>query len=165
MLASVYGDVSKLLFLLLLVCICGGMILKVVASYSVVVIGGSLKDLLLECENFHGLCYTSQAGELVHAVARVPKAFMVQAAAVGPSAEGRVADGSCGSCRSFGIGFSGGSVEAVGSSEESQMVACLQQSSFSQGAEWQLIFVGAVVGLMQRLLDLGSLIGLPMDDH
>ena len=85
---------------------------------------------------------------------------MVQAAAVGPSAEDRVADCSCGSRRSFGRGFSGGSVEAVGSLEESRMVACLQQSSFRQGAKWQLIFVGAVVGLMQRLLDLGSLMNL-----
>ena len=71
-----------------------------------------------------------------------------------------MADGSCGSMRSFGIGFSGGSVEAVGSSEESRIVACLQQSSFWQGAKWQLTFVGAFVGLMQWLLDLGSLTNL-----
>ena len=50
-LASVFGDVSKLLFLPLLVCICRGMILKVVASYSVIVSRSSLKELLLECEN------------------------------------------------------------------------------------------------------------------
>jgi hypothetical protein len=40
------------------------------------------------------------------------------------------------------------------------MVACLQQSSFWQVAEWQLIFSGAIVGLMQWLLDLGSLMNL-----
>ena len=85
---------------------------------------------------------------------------MVQAAAVGPSTEDRVADGSCGSCWSFGRGFSGGSVEAVGSLDESRMVACLQQSSFWQVAKWQLIFVGAIVGIMQWLLDLGSLMNL-----
>ena len=85
---------------------------------------------------------------------------LVHVVAIGPLVEDCVADGSCGSCWSFGIGFSGGSVEAVGSSEESRMVACLQQSSFWQGAEWQMTFVGAVVGLMQRLLDLGSLINL-----
>ena len=85
---------------------------------------------------------------------------MVQAAAVGPSTEDRVAYGSCGSCRSFGRGFIGGSVESVDSSEESRMVACLQQSSFRQVAEWQLIFVGAIVGFMQWLLDFGSLMDL-----
>ena len=68
-----------------------------------------------------------QSGVLVHVVAREYKAFMVQAATAGLLAEDRVADGSCGSCWSFGIGFSGGSVEAVGSLEESRMVACLQQ--------------------------------------
>jgi hypothetical protein len=85
---------------------------------------------------------------------------MVQAAAVGPSTEDRVAYGSCGSCQSFGRGLSGGSVESVDSLEESWMVACLQQSSFWQFAEWQLIFVGAILGLMQWLLDLGSLMNL-----
>ena len=85
---------------------------------------------------------------------------MVQAATVGPSTEDCVADGSCGSCQSFGRGFSGGSVEAVGSSDESWMVACLQQSSFRQVAKWQLIFVGAIVGLMQWLIDLGLLMNL-----
>ena len=75
------------------------------------------------------------------------------------------------------------------------MVACLQQSSFRQGAKWQLIFVGAVnptaedcvaalisgvlvhavvtvpeafrmgavVSLMQRLHDLGSLMNADND--
>ncbi len=71
-----------------------------------------------------------------------------------------MADGSCGSCRSFGRGFSAGSVEAVGSLEESWMVACLQQSSFWQVSEWQLTYVGAVNGLMQQLLDFGSLMNL-----
>ena len=104
--------------------------------------------------------FVMQSGVLVHVVAREFEAFMVQVAAVGPLAEDCVADGSCGSCRSFGIGFSGGSVEAVGSLEESQMFACLQQSSFWQGAKWQLTFLGAVVGLMQWLLDLGSLTNL-----
>ena len=85
---------------------------------------------------------------------------LVHVVAIGPLAEDCVADGSCGSCWSFGRGFSGGSVEAVGSLEESWMVACLQQSSFWQGAKWQLTFVGAVVGLMQWLLDLGSLTNL-----
>ena len=85
---------------------------------------------------------------------------MVQAAEVGPLAEDCVADGSCGSCRSFGIGFSGGSVEAVGSLEEGRMVACLQQSSFWQGTKRQLTSVGAIVGLMQWLHDLGSLMNL-----
>jgi hypothetical protein len=75
---------------------------------------------------------------------------MVQATAVGPSTEDRVADGSCGSCWSFGRGLSAGSVEAVGSSEKSWMVACLQQSSF-----WQVTNV-----LMQQLLDVGSLMNL-----
>ena len=56
-LESIFGDVSKLLFLPLLLCICGGMVLKVVASYSVVVSGVSLKDLLLECENIHVFCH------------------------------------------------------------------------------------------------------------
>ena len=87
-------------------------------------------------------------------------ASMVQAAAVGPSTEDRVADGSCGICWFFGRGVSGGSVEVVGSLEESWMVACLQQSSFRQVAEWQLIFVGAIVGFMQWLLDFGSLMDL-----
>ena len=77
--------------------------------------------------------------------------------AIGPLEEDRVADGSCGSSRFFGRGFSGGSVEAVGYSEEIRMVACLQQSSFWQVTEWQLTFVGAVNGLMQQLLDFGSL--------
>ena len=104
--------------------------------------------------------FVMQSGVLVHVVAREYKAFMVQVAAVGPLAEDCVADGSCGSCLSFGIGFSGGSVKAVGSSEESWMAACLQQSSFRHGAKWQLTFVGAGVGLMQRLLDLGSLTNL-----
>ena len=54
-LASVFEDVLKLLFLLLLVCIYGGMVLKVIFSYSVVVSRGSLKDLLLECENVRPL--------------------------------------------------------------------------------------------------------------
>ena len=81
---------------------------------------------------------------------------LVHVVAIGPLAEDCLADGSGGSCRSFGIGFSGGSVEAVGSLEESRMVACLQQSSCWQVAEWQLIFVGAVVGLMQWLHDLRS---------
>jgi len=104
--------------------------------------------------------FVMQSGVLVHVVAREYKAFMVQAAAVGPLAEDCVADGSCGSCWSFGRGFSGGLVEAVGSLEESWMVACLQQSSFRQVAEWQLIFVGAIVGFMQWLLDFGSLMDL-----
>ena len=78
--------------------------------------------------------FSMQSGVLVHVVAREYEAFMVQVAAVSPLAEDHVADCSCGSCWSFGIGFSGGSVEAVGSSEESRMVACLQQSSFRQGA-------------------------------
>ena len=69
--------------------------------------------------------FVMQAGVLVQAVASIPEAFMVQAAAVGPSEEDCVADGSCGSRRSFGRGFSGGSVEAVGSLEDSRMVACL----------------------------------------
>jgi len=56
-LASIFGDVSKLLFLSLLVCICGGMVLKVVASYSVVVGRGSLKDLLLKCESVRAFCH------------------------------------------------------------------------------------------------------------
>ena len=92
-----------------------------------------------------------------------PKAFMVQAAAVGPSAEDCVADGSCGSRQSFGRGFSGGSVEAVGSLEKSRMVACLQQWNFWQSAVWQLTFVGAVVSLMQWLHDLGSLMNADAD--
>ncbi len=58
-LASIFGYVSKLLFLSLLVCICGDMVVKVVASYSVVVSRGSLKDLLFKCENvcvfFHSI--------------------------------------------------------------------------------------------------------------
>ncbi len=49
---------------------------------------------------------------------------LVHVVAIGPLAEDRVAGGSCGSCWSFGRGFSGGSVEAVGSLEESRMVAC-----------------------------------------
>ena len=85
---------------------------------------------------------------------------MVQSAAVGPSTEDRVADGSCGICWFFGRGVSGSSVEVVGSLEESCMVACLQQLSFRQVAEWQLIFVGAIVGFMQWLLDFGSLMDL-----
>ena len=85
---------------------------------------------------------------------------LVHVVAIGPLAEDCVADGSCGSCWSFGRGFSGGLVEAVGSLEESWMVACLQQSSFWQVAEWQLTFVGAVNGLMQQLLDFGSLMNL-----
>ena len=56
-LASIFGDVLKLLFLSLLVCICGGMVLKVVASYSVVVGRGSLKDLLLKCESVRAFCH------------------------------------------------------------------------------------------------------------
>ena len=87
--------------------------------------------------------FVMQAGVLVQDVARIPEAFMVQAAAVGPSAKDCVADGSCGSRWSFGRGSSGGSIEAVGSLEESWMVACLQQSSFWQSREWQLNFVGA----------------------
>ena len=87
--------------------------------------------------------HVMQSGVLVHAVARVPKAFMVQAAAVGPSAENRVADGSCGSRQSFDRGFSGSSVEVVGSLEESWMVF-LQQSNFWQSVVWQLAFVRAV---------------------
>ncbi len=56
--ASIFGDVSKLLFLSLLVCICGGMlVLKVVASYSVVVGRGSLRDLLLKCESVRAFCH------------------------------------------------------------------------------------------------------------
>ena len=78
---------------------------------------------------------------------------LVHVVAIGPLAEDFMADDSCGSCRSFGRGFSGGSVEVVGSSEESRMVACLQQSSFWQVAKWQLTFVGAVNGLMQQLLE------------
>ncbi len=80
--------------------------------------------------------------------------------AIGPLVEDRVADGSCGSCPSFGRRFSVGSVEAVGSSEESRMVACLQQSSFPQVAKWQLTSVGDVNGFMQQLLDFGSLMNL-----
>ena len=80
-----------------------------------------------------------QSGVLVHVVAKEYKAFMVQAAAVGLLAEDCVADGSCGSCR---------------------MVACLQQSSFWRVTEWQLTFVGAINGLMQQLLDFGSLMNL-----
>jgi hypothetical protein len=56
-LASIFRDISKLLFLSLLVCICEGMVLKVVASYSVVVSRGSLKDLLLKCENVRVFCH------------------------------------------------------------------------------------------------------------
>ena len=52
--------------------------------------------------------FVMQAGVLVHDVARVPEVFVVQAAAVGPLAEDRVEDGSCGSRWSFGRGFSGG---------------------------------------------------------
>ena len=85
---------------------------------------------------------------------------LVHVVAIGPLVEDCVADGSCGSCWSFGRGLSAGSVETVGSSEESRMVACLQQSSFRQVAEWQLIFVGAIVGFMQWLLDLRSLMDL-----
>ncbi len=85
---------------------------------------------------------------------------LVHVVAIGPLAEDRVAGGSCGSCRSFGRGLSGGSVEAVGYLEYGRMVACLQQSSFWQVAEWQLTFVGAVNGLMQQLLDFGSLMNL-----
>ncbi len=85
---------------------------------------------------------------------------LVHVVAIGTLVEDCVADGSCGSCRSFGRGFSAGSVEVVGSSEESWMVACLQQSSFRQVAEWQLILVGAIVGFMQWLLDLRSLMDL-----
>ncbi len=59
--------------------------------------------------------FVMQSGVLVHIVAREYKTFMVQVAAVGPLAEDCVADGSCGSSWSFGKGFSGGSVEAVGS--------------------------------------------------
>ena len=85
---------------------------------------------------------------------------LVHVVAIRPLVEDRVADGSCGSCWSFGRGFSGGSVEAVGSSDEGRMVACLQQSIFWQVAKWQLIFVEAIVGLMQWLLDLGSFMKL-----
>jgi hypothetical protein len=88
--------------------------------------------------------FVMQAVVLVHAVARVPEAFMVQAAAVGPSAEDRVAAGSCGSSWSFGRGLRGGSVESVGSLVESRMVACLQQLTCRQRVVWQLTFVGAV---------------------
>ena len=56
-LASIFGDVLKLLFISLLVCICRGMVLKVVASYSIVVSRGSLKDLLLKCENVRIFCH------------------------------------------------------------------------------------------------------------
>jgi hypothetical protein len=147
-LASIFGDVSKLVFLSLLVCICGGMALKVVATYSVVASRGSLKYLLLKCENFRVFCHASEV--LVHVVA------------IGALAKDYVADGSCGSCCcwSFGRGFSGGSGEAAGSLEESWMVACLQQSGFRKVAKWQLTFVGAVNGFMQQLLDFGSLMNL-----
>ena len=70
--------------------------------------------------------------------------------AIGPLVKDCVADGSCGSCWSFGRGLSAGSVEAVGSLEKSWMVTCLQQSSF-----WQV-----TNGLMQQLLDVGSLMNL-----
>ena len=75
------------------------------------------------------MAFVMQAEVLVHAVARVPKVFMVQTAAVGSLAEDCVAAGSCGSSLSFGRGSCdcGGSVEAVGSLEESRVVACLQQ--------------------------------------
>ena len=75
---------------------------------------------------------------------------LVHVVAIGPLVEDCVADGSCGSCWSFGRGLSAGSVETVGSSEESRMVACLQQSSFRQVTN----------GLMQQLLDFGSLMNL-----
>ena len=83
---------------------------------------------------------------------------LVHVVAIGPLAEDCVADGSCGRCWSFGRRFSGSSAEAVGSLEESWMVACLQQSSFWQVAKWQLTYVGAVNGFMQQLLDFGSLV-------
>ena len=60
-------------------------------------------------------------------------------AAVGPLAEDRVEAGFCGSSRSFGRGPCGGSVGAVGSSEESQEAAQLQQSTLWQRVVWRLI--------------------------
>ena len=69
--------------------------------------------------------FVMQAEVLVHAVARVPGTFMVQTEAVGPLVEDRVAAGSCGSSRFFGRGLCGGSIEAVGSSEESWVAACV----------------------------------------
>ena len=71
------------------------------------------------------MAFVMQSEVLVHAVARVPEAFMMQTEAVSPSAEDCVAAGSYGSSRSFGRGSCGGSVEAVGSLEESQVVFCV----------------------------------------
>ena len=56
-LASIFGDVLKLLFLSVLVCICGGMVLKVADSHSVVFGRGSLKDLLLKFESVRVFCH------------------------------------------------------------------------------------------------------------
>ena len=66
--------------------------------------------------------FVMQAEVLMHTVARVSKAFMVQTA-VGPLAEDHVAAGSCGSSQSFDRGLCGSSVEAVGSLEEFQVAA------------------------------------------
>ena len=107
--------------------------------------------------------FVMQSGVLMPVVAREYEAFMVQVAAVGPLAEDCVADGSCGSRRSFDRGISGSSVEAVGSLEESWRVSCLQQSKFRQSGVWQLTFVGAVVSLMQWLHDLWSLMNADAD--
>ena len=75
--------------------------------------------------------FVMQAGVLVPAVARVPKAFMVQAAAVGPLAEDRVADGSCGSRRSFG---------------KDLVAAQLKQLALRRRVGWWLVFSSRIFG-------------------
>ena len=102
-----------------------------------------------------------QSGVLVHIVVREYEAFMVQAAAVGPSTEDHVAMAL--------VGAVGPLAEDLVAAQLKQLalwrrvgwwLVCSKQSSFRQGAKWQLTSVGAVVGLMQQLRDLGSLMNL-----
>ena len=100
--------------------------------------------------------FVMQAEALVHSVARVPVTFMVQTEAVGPLVEDCVAAGSCVSSWSLGRGSCGGSIEAVRSSEESWVAACVM--FFVRALTW----LSSAHDSMSSFLDVRDLEKLPL---